>query len=357
MNSPYSNLPKHAFWSSGVAERAPLDPGTLYSPDIMIDRKARVVTAGSCFAQHVGRSLREAGMNVLDAEPIDSAVSDTTANQYGYRLYSARYGNIYTVRQMLQLLREAFGSWQPENIVWEKDDRFFDALRPSVEPLGLPTREDVLDHRAEHLKAVREVFSNFDVFIFTLGLTEAWVSKGNGTTYPTCPGTIAGTFDSSIFQFHNFKYLEIKNDFLKVRRLIKTRVPHAKFVLTVSPVPLTATASRRHVEVATIYSKSVLRAVAGELSDRLKDVEYFPSFEIITSQNARGSYFEANLRNVSRLGVETAMSQFMTAHNISYSPRRNRALQAKKEFNRNLKSGAQDLNEICEDLLLKAFIK
>ena len=40
--------------------------------------------------------------------------------------------------------------------------------------------------------------------------------------------------------------------------------PKARLVLTVSPVPLAATASGSHVLPATIYSKSVLRAAAQE---------------------------------------------------------------------------------------------
>jgi len=46
-------------------------------------------------------------------------------------------------------------------------------------------------HRERHLKRVREVFSQAQIFVFTFGLTEAWVERRSGTVYPTAPGTIA----------------------------------------------------------------------------------------------------------------------------------------------------------------------
>jgi len=90
--------------------------------------------------------------------------------------------------------------------------------------------------------------------------------------------------------------------------------PDIRFLLTVSPVPLTATASGEHVLAATIYSKSVLRAVAGQLFHERANVEYFPSYEIITSSLSRGAYFESNLRSVRADGVKAAMDTFFAQH-------------------------------------------
>ena len=71
-----------------------------------------------------------------------------------------------------------------------------------------------------------------------------------------------------------------------------------KFIVTVSPVPLTATASGQHVEVATAGSKAILRAACGRLIEKFRDVDYVPSYEIITSQTARGAFYAPNLRSV-----------------------------------------------------------
>jgi hypothetical protein len=311
--SPYSDLPARAFWRSAVTDRASLDPGDVYAPRFRIPRKARIVTAGSCFAQHVGRTLKTAGYDVLDTEPPPPGMTSATAQKFGYTLYSARYGNIYTVRQLLQLLDEAEGKVTPALPVWEHKGRFHDAFRPGVEPEGLDSPEDVAAHRKMHLAAVLKAFRAADVFVFTFGLTEAWVHTETGTVYPTAPGTIAGSHDPAVFSFKNYTYREIMPDFVEFRRRMMAHNPEIRFLITVSPVPLTATASGQHVEVATSYSKSVLRAVCGDLYDRFDNVDYYPSYEIITSQNARGAYYEANKRNVSEQGVATAMGVFLKA--------------------------------------------
>jgi hypothetical protein len=358
MESPYSNLSNRAFWRTAVTEREPLDPGDLFVPKFGISRKMKIVTAGSCFAQHVGRALRGAGFKVIDTEPAPAALSDAQVQKFGYRLFSARYGNIYTTRQLVQLLDEVEGVSKPSEPVWEREGRFFDAMRPSVEPNGLDSPADVLEHRKGHLAAVDEAFSSADVFVFTFGLTEAWVHAKTGTVYPTAPGTIAGTYDSSKYKFVNFGFADVLRDFQEFRRRMLRRKPGMKFLVTVSPVPLTATATGAHVEVATAYSKAVLRAVAGQVSERAHNVDYFPSYEIITSPNNRGVYFEANKRSVSRLGVETAMSLFLKAHCASVSATTSIA----REDTHIQRAVAQDDNEadadlICEDELLDAFRK
>lgn len=343
MAHPYSHLPARAYWRSGVAAREASDPGDLYQPRFPVTREMRVATAGSCFAQHIGRVLRGAGFPMIDAEALPGAVPDTVAHRFGYRLYSARYGNIYTVRQLAQLWDEAEGRIEPALPVWRRGDRFFDAQRPGVEPEGLDSADLVRRHRATHLGRVAFAFRRADLFVFTFGLTEAWVHAESGTVYPTAPGVVAGEFDPEVFAFHNFDAIEVLADFERFRSALRAVNPGVRFLVTVSPVPLTATATDAHVEVATCYSKSVLRAVCGMLTARHADVDYFPSFELVTSQAARGRYFEPNLRSVSPAGVEAAMGHFLRAHGIEpRGPARH---------------AASPDDPVCEDVLLEAFAR
>ncbi len=352
MTSPYADLEPRAYWRSGVADRGAIDRSDLYRPKFRITRRQRIATAGSCFAQHVGRTLRRAGFNVLDTEP-GPAVPPATLNAYGYGLYSARYGNIYTARQLLQLLREAFKDLKPAHPVWEKDGRFYDAFRPSVEPEGLPTAEDVLRHRARHLQAVRALFRQTDVFVFTFGLTETWQAR-DGTVYPTAPGTIAGQYDPETFAFLNMRYQDVLSDFRAVRKLLRGLNPKMRFLVTVSPVPLTATASGHHVEAASSYSKSVLRAVCGALMDDHKDVDYFPSYEVITTQTALGANFAPNFRTVRQEGVDRAMGLFMNAQEEGMcSERTDRADLTVSD----LTEEDDDDGLVCEEALLDAFAR
>ena len=231
----------------------------------------------------------------MDVEPPPSGLPAALHGRFGYSLYSARYGNIYTTRQLLQLAQEALGLFSPAEPVWERDGRFYDSLRPSVEPDGLSSVDEVIAHRQAHLAHVRKMIETMDVFIFTLGLTECWVLRGQGQAFPTVPGSLAGQFDPQKYEFKNFRFSEIREDLLQFRDLVHVAQgnKNLKVLLTVSPVPLTATASDKHVLQATVYSKSVLRAVAGELEAECADIDYFPSFEIVTNPWSRDDFFES----------------------------------------------------------------
>lgn len=317
--NPYEDRPARAFWRTGVAERCGSLPADLYRPKWPIAKTTRITTAGSCFAQHITRVLRRIGCTVIDAEPPPLHLPAALHHPFGYGLYSARYGNIYTARQVRQLAEEAFNARPVSALAWEKDGAFFDALRPNVEPEGLGSPEEVYAHRVEHLAGVRTAFWAADVVVFTLGLTEAWIDVETGTALPVAPGVLAGHFDPARTQFHNFSYEEVKADLVafiaQVRKCSSTPTP--RFLLTVSPVPLTATASDDHVLTATMHSKAVLRAVAGELSATDPDVDYFPSFELICNPWLGHDYFAANRRSVTEAGVDAAMSTFLAAHGFS----------------------------------------
>lgn len=311
--SPYQGLEARAFWRSGMAEAA-YPPPDLYRPRWALTKTDRIVTAGSCFAQHVGRALRKNGFNVLDAEPRPAQITAEDGPSHGYDMYSARYGNLYTTRQLRQLIEEAWGKAPAFDAIWEKDGRFYDALRPNIEPGGFESVEAVRAEREKHLAKVREVFAQADVFIFTLGLTEAWVHKPSGQVYATAPGTIAGSFDPEIHAFANFRVAEVKADLEAALARLKALNPALRVLLTVSPVPLTATASDAHVLSATTLSKSVLRAVAGEMQADWPEVDYFPSYELVTSAKAGAAWFEPNLRSVREASVAQVMAVFTRAH-------------------------------------------
>lgn len=310
--SPYQGLDPRAFWRTFAEGDYP--GADLYRPKWALSKSDRIVTAGSCFAQHVGRALRANGFTVLDAEPAPVGLDPARHGENGFGMYSARYGNIYTTRQLRQLMDEAWDGPRDFDAIWTKGDRFHDALRPNVDPKGLASPQAVKEARAAHLAAVKGVFSQADVFVFTLGLTEAWVHKASGQVYPTAPGTVAGLFDPATHGFVNFRAAEVRADLVAALSRLKAINPDLRVLLTVSPVPLTATASGNHILTASTWSKSVLRAVAGELAEDFPEVDYFPSYEIVTSTRAGVSFFEPNLRQVTEAGVARVMETFTAAH-------------------------------------------
>ena len=349
--NPYSNLPKSAFWKTGVALENPYSIDGIYKKKFKISPKSKIATAGSCFAQHISRYLKKNGYNVLDVEPPPPSLPRELHQNFGFSMYSARYGNIYTVRQLMQLAKEAAGEWFPQDYVWEKNGKFFDALRPAVEPHGFNSPEEVRRHRRIHVSRVKELFKELDLFIFTLGLTEMWVHKKSGTVYPTAPGTLVGEFDEDIFEFQNPNYDVINRDmheFVEALRRIRENKKF-KMILTVSPVPLTATASGHHVLPSTTYSKSVLRALAGFWADE-PFVDYFPSYEIAMNPRMHSTGFSGNLRSVRDETVEMVMKHFFRSHPAIKSPKNRSSIRGNEGQDY---AGALQ----CEEELLEVFGK
>lgn len=313
-SNPYKVQPERAFWKASVGTRHYADIEDLWEP-MSLRRSDRVATAGSCFAQHIGNNLAIRGAAFMDMEPAPPVFSsEAEARRWGFGVFSCRYGNIYTSRQLIQLFDEAHGRRKPDDLVWEKQGRFFDALRPGLDPVGQDSADAVLALRQRHLEAVQRMFAELDVFVFTMGLTEGWESVADGTMFPTAPGTIAGTFRPKSYQLHNLRAHEVRADMEEFWKKLRQVNPHARMLLTVSPVPLAATATNNHVLVATTWSKSVLRSVAGELAEDHSDIHYFPSYEIISSHPARGMFFDPDLRNVNAYGVDLVMRHFFSGH-------------------------------------------
>jgi hypothetical protein len=311
MANPYDDLPERAFWRPAVAARPMREIDGLWTPKFPIARTDPIATLGSCFAQHISRALVANGYNWLNAEPAPDRLPEILKTKFQYDIFSARVGNIYSTALLWQWASWAFGRGAPPAEAWIQNGRAYDPYRPTIEPGGFASAEEMLECRAHTLRALRNMFETCSVLVFTLGLTEAWTDERTGTVYPMCPGVAAGEFDSTRHRFVNYGYREIYADLSRTIRLLRRRNPAMRVLLTVSPVPLAATASDQHVLVATTYSKSTLRAVAGDLASQLEGVDYFPSYEIISSFPFKGAFYEPNLRAVTPEGVAFVMSRFM----------------------------------------------
>ncbi len=360
-DNPYTSLPAKAFWKTGLAGGNVLEVKDLWTPKYPITTEGTVVTAGSCFAQHISRAMIKNGFSWVDSEPLPAYLSEAVGKKFGYGVFSFRTGNIYTTALLRQWVEAAFGNRTLEPELWEKDGRFYDPLRPAIEPGGFASAAECLALRENTLRAMRETLSTASLFVFTLGLTECWRNRHNGFVYAACPGTLAGEFNADDHEFYNQTYPEIWEDLNAVLDLIREYNPNMRFLLTVSPVPLTATASEGHVLPATIYSKSVLRAIAGDAATRRKDTDYFPSYEIISSFPYRGMFYMPNQREVARAGVDHVMTHFFAGLE-KFAKENGLASPVQSGGTTVAPAALSDAAEVdddiqCEEALLEAFAK
>jgi len=341
--NPYTDLPDRAFWRRAVADVSAWEMDPLWTPRLAFAGSDRFVTYGSCFAQHIGQALKRHGYDWLNAEPSPPELPEILAKEFNYGVFSARTQNIYTTSLFDQWLGWALDRGQVPEEVWEENGRYFDPFRPTVEPRGFVSLDELVQARHATLRAIRRSVVKADVLVFTLGLTEGWVNRRSGYVYASCPGTAYGEFDPELHSFVNFNYSQVRESLESALARIRRVNTRMRVLLTVSPVPLTATADNQHVVTATTYSKSVLRAVAGDVVQSHDFVDYFPSYEYFTSMPFRASLFDSNLRTASRFGVDYALSKF-----LSVLP----PASGEPSVPENLHS---DDDVICEDAMLEAF--
>ena len=313
MKFPYAGVPGYQVWARAMADRPDGFVNPANAGRFVIDRGTRISSAGSCFAQRIAERLRDASYSYFVTEPGPMWESPASLAARNYGAYSARFGDIYTTLQLLQLTQRAVGRFLPTEPPWVAKGRFHDPFRPRVEPDGFASQAALETDREQHLAAVRGMLTDSEVFVFTLGLTETWCCVADGAALPLCPGAGLGTFDSAQYEFRNLsvdenvRYLE---EFLEIARALN---PELRVILTVSPVPLAATYEPRHAVQSTCLSKSVLRVAADEISRRHEFVDYFPSYEIVMGYDGEDG-FEADRRTVRSSAVDRVMRSFFRAY-------------------------------------------
>lgn len=303
---PYRELASTAYWRGSVSRgEVPvgINPRGVFLPT------DRVVSAGSCFASNLVPWLDMAGIEYVRTEQPHPAFAHLPEN-LGYRDFSAAYGNMYSVRQFVQLIQRAWKRFKPLEDRWHEDGKVVDPFRPGLKYPAMSDGEfDALT--AQHLDRVAAALEAATVVVFTLGLTEAWRSRLDGAVFPVAPGVIAGEFDSDRHEFVNFDYESVVGDLRELRGMLNELPQQPRLVLTVSPVPLVATAVSAHVLCSSIYSKSVLRAAAGYAADTLAGIEYFPAYEIVTGPQAPKDFFDTDARTVRPQAIEIVMRAMM----------------------------------------------
>lgn len=354
--NPYKKLPENAFWKTAVANKNMFDISELWKPKLILKPQHKIATFGSCFAQHIGKALKERGFSWISTEPAPLGLSPESCKAFNYDIFSCRTGNIYTTSLLRQWTEWALDVKVSPDEYWEKEGRFYDPFRPNIEPNGFESEEEMRLSRQQAIRSFRQAIEQAKVFVFTLGLTESWFNKMYGYEYPMCPGTAAGEYMEMTHVFRNQDFNFILSNLKQAIDMMAGVNNEIQFILTVSPVPLTATNSGNHVLVATMESKSILRAVAGQVTKYHKCIDYFPSYEIISSPAFKGIFFEPNQRSVGRSGVSFVMNSFFAA--MGYGSRdvkeNNEVKNGSEQYgNKAFKKANDDV--VCEEELLAAF--
>ena len=175
----------------------------------------------------------------------------------------------------------------------------------SIKPLYTDVDGFLRDY-CEHTQALNRALSKCEVFIFTLGLSEAWKFSHSGEYVSVAPHNV----DGFLVEPHNLNVDENVAELELLYSVFRRHNPRIKLIISVSPVPLNKTYSKEHhVVVANSLSKATLRVAAEVFCNRHpQNTAYFPSYEVVT--NCTRNPWEADMRHVSAHAVERVMSTF-----------------------------------------------
>lgn len=219
-----------------------------------ITKKHYITAFGSCFAANVTKFLFSEGYKVFG--------KDLSLNSHVVRSGEG----IVNSAALLQQFEWAYNDTKPQGEIWHHKDGSTAEVTDDIRDL------------------TRGIFSQTDIFILTLGLSEVWYDKCNGEVF--WRGIPKKLFDSEKHGFRLLSTTENRENLRCVYDIIRAHRPNSKIILTLSPVPLAATFRPISCITANAVSKASLRVAIDELMRELEndpDLYYFPSYELVTA--------------------------------------------------------------------------
>lgn len=241
------------------------------NPSFTLDGSAKVFTIGSCFARNIEIVLAK---HAVDLPTMSFRVDES---EWPHRPNGLL--NQYNPGTTSQRILAATGEWQePAETIVESDGGYMDLSLPGGSPV---TYERATERRRE-IDGVYAHLTGSDLVIITLGLVEAWFDHEAGAYLNKMPGV---RYVKKNADRYSFRRLNVAESLDMLDRAISSLISCGveRVLLTVSPVPLGTTFTSDDAVAANSYSKSVLRVCADELTNKYQEVDYFPSYEIVTS--------------------------------------------------------------------------
>jgi len=271
-------------------------------PSFDFDAEAKIFTAGSCFARNIERSLRAMDYNVVSSDP-------DFYNPFPERQPFHRF-NKYTIQSILNELEWAVGDKPMDTpaLLSEAKNGLFCDPHTLGDSLCAPLDEMVKFRESYNQKYA--CVAQADVVMLTLGLVESWYDNETGTHLNRFPGPATIHQNPGRFSLHVLDYDDILDGLNRTHDLLQKHNPTARMLVTVSPVPLDRTFRGDDILAANCYSKSVQRA-AVETFTKTKNVDYFPSYEIVTLTDTAYAWSDVDLRHVRGEMVDRLMGRFL----------------------------------------------
>jgi GSCFA family len=263
-------------------------------PKFKVQRDHSVFAVGSCFAREVEDALRGLEFDVpthCDALFEQPPLLHEAAVNPGAR--PRAYLNRYNSMSMLDELRHLLGlapDIEQGLLTYALDRRtvadlhYTQSLRQVDMETTLARRQAVREHLGPLLRRCK-------LIVITLGMAECWYDEAAGRYLNNTPGPRVQAAFGDRLSVHLTRFDQHRAALSSLHEVLQSvHGMDFKLVVTVSPVPLERSFLSQDVVVTNQYSKSMLRAVAQEFAAMHDNVDYFPSFELVSYADPRGAW-------------------------------------------------------------------
>lgn len=274
------DVPPEARWKTA---RGKLRSGVVLpeiKPSFALKADDEIFTMGSCFARNIEQHLAAIGCRIPTRTfvlPAHENIQNISGPGWGLTLFvptAFRQIVEWTEVIMLRDGRVNAADCEPYRFVMP-DGGILDLGLSTVTPV---TEARFLERRQQLYDLYKRIFSS-DCVVMTPGLIEAWIDRKTGKYIDITPIYKGEHLDKSRFDLDLLEFSQCFDSLNAVIQIVRRHNPKAKFLITVSPVPLHTTFTGKDILTANMHSKSVLRAACAELCEKNEQTDYFPSYE------------------------------------------------------------------------------
>lgn len=284
------------------------------NPSFKIAKSSKVFTIGSCFARNVERALISKGVPLigsdfaLDGDVLHASVGAMN-NKVNARSALNKYSTLSIVEEFERVLLDK--KVPNEGFIEVEEGKWVDPQLASVlKPLSF---EKLFSIRKE-VNSLLHAILDADVVFVTLGLNEVWFDNETMCYLNSSPPPALMRSANERFTFSTPQFSEVYSALERFVNLITDMSSKSvKFIITVSPVPLSTTWTSSDVVIANTKSKATLRVCAEQISENFDHLDYFPSFEMVTNSPRKNAWSEDQL-HVDNKMVEFVINNFIETY-------------------------------------------
>lgn len=249
--------------------------------DFYIDLETKLYFTGSCFAENIGNRFKQLKLQIC-------------VNPFG-----VQYNPLAICKSLQMLLtKDCFtkDDLRFENELWFSFSHYtyFSDISP----------QSCLEKINSSFASAKEYIQNAKLIIITVGTSWTYILKEDNQVVSNCHKLPASRFDRIFTEID-----ESVNAFSNAIQLVRKVNPDSRFLFTVSPI--------RHWKDGAIEnqrSKAALLLAISKLQKEVKDVYYFPSYEIMMDELRDYRFYNSDMIHPSEQATEYIQERFIQTY-------------------------------------------